>query len=163
MKSKIWLSSLTLAFSTMTIVSLEQLSIFSSANAHATNEPNQQMHHGEMHHQKLEVLPNQPAPAVSLIVYPDAKRGWNLQVKVSNFKFAPERVNTKSNTLEGHAHLYVDGKKLTRLYGSWYYLESLSPGKHKISVTLNANGHEDLTYKGKAIEAYTTIEVPPTK
>jgi hypothetical protein len=83
-----------------------------------------------------------------------------LQVKTTNFAFAPERINTKGIASEGHAHLYIDGKKVTRLYGPWYYLGNLSPGQRTVTVTLNANGHEDLIYGGKPIQATQMIQVP---
>lgn len=118
---------------------------------------------GSHDHKTLEIPTGQPVPSVSLIVHPDAMLGWNLEVKVSNFKFAPEKVNQESKATEGHAHLYINGKKMTRLYGSWYYLSSLEPGSNKITVTLNSNGHEDLVDRGKPIEATKIIQVNATK
>ena len=38
-----------------------------------------------------------------------------------------------------------------QLYGEWYHVPALTPGVHKITVTLNANSHEDLTVKGKVV------------
>jgi hypothetical protein len=115
------------------------------------------------HHSQLEIPTGQPLPTVNLVVRPDAMQGWNLEVKVTNFRFAPERINTKSLTTEGHAHLYIDGKKITRLYGPWFYLPTLEPGQHQITVTLNTNGHEALAYKGQVISATTLIQVPTTR
>lgn len=139
----------------------------SRASAHEaeTSKPAAGMNHqhgaGETHSHKTMVIPQgQPAPTVNLDIKPDAMSGWNLQVKVTNFAFAPERINTKGVATEGHAHLYVDGKKVTRLYGPWYYLGNLSPGEHTITVTLNGNGHEDLIYNGKPIQATQMIQVP---
>ncbi len=119
-----------------------------------------QHHDGAVHnHQAIEIAPGQPVPAVDLVVYPDAIKGWNLQAKVSNFRFAPEKINTPPNPGEGHAHLYVNGKKVTRLYGSWYYIESLPPGKNSITISLNANNHADFVYNGKQIQDTEIIEV----
>jgi hypothetical protein len=100
---------------------------------------------------------------VQIVVHPDAIKGWNLELKLTNFKFAPERINTTGSITEGHAHLSIDGQKKTRLYGPWYYLSDLQPGRHQITVTLNANGHEDLTHKGQPIQATTVIQVPATR
>jgi len=128
-----------------------------------TNQPGMTHQHssGEGHaHKTMVIPPGQPVPTVNLAVTPDAMSGWNLQLKVTNFAFAPERVNTKGIATEGHAHLYIDGKKVTRLYGPWYYLGNLSPGQHTITVTLNSNGHEDLIYNGKPIQATQVIQVP---
>jgi hypothetical protein len=125
--------------------------------------PNSMMPEEGMHnHKTMEIPVGLPVPSVDLIVHPDVIRGWNLEVKVSNFRFAPEKINQESNAQEGHAHLYINGEKLTRLYGSWYYLASLNPGQHKITVTLNANGHEELVHNNQRIEDAETIEVSPT-
>lgn len=116
--------------------------------------------HGEHDHKKMEVPKGQPIPSVKLIVTPDAKKGWNLEIKTTNFKFAPERVNDKSMiTSEGHAHLYVNGKKVTRIYGNWYYLESLPVGENKIMVALNTNTHLDITVNGKTVEDIKVVKV----
>lgn len=151
--------------STLLSSSAIQLDGWVLAHEADTSKPAAGMTHehtsGEAHsHKTMVIPPGQPVPTVSLDVKPDVMSGWNLQVKVANFAFAPERVNTKGVTTEGHAHLYIDGKKVTRLYGPWYYLGNLSPGQHTITVTLNGNGHEDLIYNGKPIQATQVIQVP---
>jgi uncharacterized Zn-binding protein involved in type VI secretion len=111
-------------------------------------------------HAAVEIPAGQLVPTVNLVVRPDAMKGWNLEVKVTHFTFAPERVNTKSTSVnEGHAHLYVDGQKVARLYGNWYHLESLPSGNHTVTVSLNTNDHGQLTHQGKPIQASATIQV----
>lgn len=129
--------------------------------AHEMKQPFDRAHDAKGHaHKPVEVPVGQPVPTVNLVVRPDAMKGWNLEVKVSNFTFAPERVNTKSTSVnEGHAHLYVNGKKISRLYGTWYHLESLPPGTHNVTVSLNTNDHGELTHQGKPIQAAATIQV----
>lgn len=83
------------------------------------------------------------APTVKLHVTADAKSGFNLMIQTTNWTWAPEKVNTDPVPNEGHAHLYVDGVKLGRLYGPHYHLTGLKPGQHDIRVTLNANDHSD--------------------
>lgn len=113
-------------------------------------------------HRQLEVPPGRPIPTVGLIVHKDPIKGWNLEVQTSNFRFAPQKVSTTTQTMaEGHAHLHIDGQKITRIYSNWYYLENLNPGPHRITVGLNANGHETLVHNGKPIEDTETIEVAP--
>lgn len=136
-------------------------SLIAPVLAHEDHNPDQPHPHSEDHaHGTLEIPPGQPVPTVNLVVHPDARRGWNLEVQLTNFAFAPERVNQISVPTEGHAHLYVDGSKIARLYGNWYYLESLPPGRHEITVSLNANGHEALTHNGQPIESTVAIDVP---
>ncbi|NJM69366.1 MAG: hypothetical protein HC862_03560 [Scytonema sp. RU_4_4] len=114
---------------------------------------------GTNHHKTMEISPGQPVPSVDLVVHQDTKKGWNLEVKVTNFRFAPESVNTTAKPGEGHAHLSVNGQKITRLYGNWYYLENLLPGKNRITVSLNTNTHEGFVSNGKLIQDTEIIEI----
>ena len=97
---------------------------------------------------------------VSMKVTPDAMKGHNLILRTRGFRFAPEHASGKHVTGEGHAHLYVDGVKRTRLYGPAFYLGDLGPGRHTIRVTLNANDHRDYLRGGKALAAQATVTVP---
>jgi hypothetical protein len=105
------------------------------------------------HHHSMEFPAGQAFPSVKLKVYPDRMKGWNLELRTNNFKFAPEKIATSapSQTAEGHAHLLINGKKVTRLYGNWYYLKELPVGSNEIAVTLNTNNHEDLMVNGQII------------
>lgn len=116
--------------------------------------------HDKHEHGVLEVSANQPIPSVSLAIAPDPIGGWNLEIQTENWTFAPERVNQASVVNEGHAHLYLNGEKLTRIYSQWYYLPSLPEGDHTLTVSLNANGHEALTYNEEPIEASIDLVVP---
>lgn len=129
------------------------------ANLMHVNPHSNPIDQGHHHHDALTVPAQQPQPSVDLIVHPDAVQGWNLELKVTNFTFAPERINTASNPQEGHAHLYINGQKITRLYSTWYYLSDLEPGQHQIKVTLNANGHEALVSQDQPVEDTETITV----
>ncbi len=108
-------------------------------------------------HEKIEVDPAR-VPSVEIEVVRDADMGWNIYLDVENFGFTPENVNGAHVPNEGHAHLYLDGVKLTRLYGTAYHLASVPEGKHIISVSLNANDHSELVLEGVPIAASKTIE-----
>lgn len=116
-------------------------------------------HDGEHAHKQLEVSADLPVPSVELAVYEDAVNGWNLQVQLDNFELSPTTVNEPGPQNEGHAHLYINGEKVTRLYSDWYYLGELEAGDNEIMVTLNTNVHEDLTVNGEVISASTIVLV----
>ncbi|MBE9190110.1 hypothetical protein IQ230_06985 [Gloeocapsopsis crepidinum LEGE 06123] len=116
--------------------------------------------HADNHDQIMEIPSRQAVPTVDLVVHKDTMKGYNLEVKVTNFKFAPERVNTVAVPGEGHGHIYVNNQKLTRLYSSWYYLENLQPGRNEITVSLNANNHMALAHNGKRISDTEVVNVP---
>lgn len=122
-------------------------------------------HNGHSHgadthpHDTMEIPPGQPVPSVDLVVHKDPMSGWNLETKVTDFRFAPENASKAAKPGEGHAHLYVNGKKVARLYGGWYHLDHLPSGRHELKLGLNANSHEALVHNGKQIEDTEIVEV----
>lgn len=100
------------------------------------------------------------APRITdLLLVEDAMSGFNLYLFTENFAFAPELVNQAHSTGKGHAHIYIDGVKLGRLYGNAYHLAGLTPGQHRIEVTLNANDHSEYAVDGQKVSAARTINV----
>lgn len=119
------------------------------------NHPASNIRH---HHGVLEVSSPDKIPTISMTVTEDSYfYGWNIHLKTPNFQFSPEHAGSKNVDNEGHAHLYIDGKKFARLYGPWNYVFDLSPGPHTFRVSLNSNDHSKLTYNGKPIEAVAHI------
>lgn len=99
--------------------------------------------------------------AVEVEVHLDAMRGINLALATSGFTWAPQHASTRAIDGEGHAHVYLDGEKLGRLYGDWIHLgRELEPGEHEVRVTLNANDHRDYAIDGQVVEAVATFTVP---
>jgi hypothetical protein len=96
---------------------------------------------------------------VRLEVSPDLLSGYNLTIHTEHFSWAPQRASTKHFTGEGHAHLYINDVKFGRLYGAHHHIPSsaLQAGENVITVTLNANTHEDYTIGGELVAASTTI------
>ncbi|MDE2766779.1 MAG: hypothetical protein OXI70_01650 [Chloroflexota bacterium] len=86
--------------------------------------------------------------------------GINVQIIPTGFVFAPERVNQADVEGEGHAHVYVDGEKVGRVYGEWFHLKSVAPGDREIRVTLQTNGHSEYAVGGQTVQATTTLSVP---
>jgi len=99
------------------------------------------------------------APSLDMQVHPDPDSGWNIKLLTSNFKFSPAHTGSKHIFGEGHAHLYINDKKVSRIYGDWYYLASLPLGENKLRVTLNTNDHKLYILNNKAIEKELTLSV----
>jgi hypothetical protein len=98
--------------------------------------------------------------SVKARVVVDKMKGYNLFVTTKAFRWAPERVNTMHRPGEGHAHVYVDGVKLTRIYSGAFYLGELKPGRRVVKVTLNGNDHGDYVRGGKVVASTVTVTVP---
>jgi hypothetical protein len=114
--------------------------------------------HGHSVYDAFSANPAALPPQINLSVTADTVSGWNLHIDVINFRFAPEKINQAvTDATEGHAHLYVDGYKLARLYGDWYHLKPLTPGQHTLKVNLTTNDHSSLYYNGVPIEATLSI------
>ncbi len=118
-------------------------------------------HHAAHDHGEHGLLEAEgPAPGLAIELQPDPMSGWNLKLTTTHFRFAPEAASRQHRPGEGHAHIYVDGKKLARLYGHWFHIPKLAPGQREIKVSLNSNDHRSYARKGKAITASLTVEVP---
>jgi hypothetical protein len=112
-------------------------------------------------HEMIDVSEWSQVPSVSAKLHEDAMAGFNLEVKVRNFEFAPQNVNGAVEENEGHAHVYVNGVKYARLYGTWMHLPAslFRDGENDVRVTLNANDHSDLARDGESIAATVTAHV----
>lgn len=117
--------------------------------------------HGHAHGTLEEVPQGSPVPTVALEVLEDPKGGWNAKITTTNFRFAPENVSTEHILGEGHAHIYVDGVKINRMYGPWYHLGNLSEGSREVRVELSANNHNAYAVNGERIEDIVTVVVEP--
>ena len=93
------------------------------------------------------------APVVDLQLIPLAGGGYNLRVQTLNFIFTPQNIDTDPIPGEGHAHLYVDGVKIARLYGEWYHLGALPAEAEVLTVSLYANDHSPFTVDGLPVSA----------
>lgn len=110
-------------------------------------------------HSSFEVAASQ-APSISnLRVVKDKKSGWNLSFDVAAFVFDPANASNVHVGGHGHAHLYIDGKKVTRLYASDHYINELEAGTHTFKVTLNTNDHQEYVVDGVVVGTEATIVV----
>jgi hypothetical protein len=102
------------------------------------------------------IITSGPAPKVEIHSKKDLMGGWNLHFMTSNFTFTPENAGAEDVPNTGHAHLYVDGKKVARVYGNWFHLD-LPKGTHQVKVGLTTNSHKDYYQNDKAIEDHVEI------
>lgn len=116
------------------------------------------MDHGKMHETPLEVS-RTDAPQLDIEVTPDPVTGYNLHLMTRGFTFAPEHASLDHVAGQGHAHVYVNGTKIGRLYSPWMHLDALPSGATEIQVTLNANDHRPLAVSGTPVTATTIVEI----
>ncbi|MFI5804201.1 hypothetical protein [Streptomyces sp. NPDC051561] len=95
------------------------------------------------------------APEVGLTVRPDSEDGWNVQLSLTRFRFTPDSTGGAALPGSGHAHLYVDGRELGRLYGPWFHLPgNATPrkGTGTLTVRLHADDHTVWAVRGKPVQ-----------
>jgi len=113
-----------------------------------------------MHQHPLRnVSVEEPIPRVTHLVFPDIMGGYNVQIIPKNFEFTPAAINRKVKNNQGHAHIYVNDIKVSRVYSKWFYLSSgfLKLGENTISVTLNANDHSEWAVNGEKISSTVRV------
>jgi len=112
-----------------------------------------------VHDELLVLSKSLPQPALAIKISSDPVSGWNLKIATENFSFAPENAGLAHIDGEGHAHVYINGKKTARLYGAWMHIASLPKGDNKIEVSLNSNDHRQLAIGSDPLIAHALVTV----
>ena len=115
---------------------------------------------GDPLHSDTKTVVSETPVSVAITAEPDADGGVDVSIVTEGFRFAPEAVDQAHTPGAGHAHIYVDGEKLGRVFEPEYHIDQLPAGEREIRVSLNTNDHSDLVYDGKKLEATTTVMVP---
>ena len=64
---------------------------------------------------------------------------------------------------EGHAHIYVNGEKINRIYGNWYHIQELPKGQNMVTVKLSTNDHGEIVFDGESISDTEVVNVEQIK
>ncbi|WP_444929633.1 hypothetical protein ACJJIF_17840 [Microbulbifer sp. SSSA002] len=131
--------------------------IVSAAMAAQAAQPNPHAGHNGDQHPVIEIPVHIAAPRIELDISRDNMSGYNLHIDYDRFELeSPRFANDDSEQfLEGHAHLYINGEKIQRLYGPDLHIPGkwLKPGFNQVTVTLNAHDHSTWSRGGKRILA----------
>lgn len=120
-----------------------------------SNMPAHSMAHGS-----VEIPADEKVPVLQGELRQDDMGSWMLKLDIVNFQFTPEKLGQPSSSLhEGHAHLYINGEKIGRIYSPYTDLGQLEKGTHLIRAALYTNDHQALLSGGKEIAFSQTIEV----
>ncbi|ASU81845.1 hypothetical protein CDO52_02725 [Nocardiopsis gilva YIM 90087] len=113
----------------------------------------------EHHGHKMREVAGDDAPSVELEATEDPASGWNVHLTVEGYDFTPDRTGEEPKEGEGHAHLYVDGEKVARVYGPWHHLpaSAVPEGEHTLTVRLSANDHSTWAVDGEPISDSVTV------
>ncbi|TKI56015.1 hypothetical protein E8L90_11405 [Brevibacillus antibioticus] len=84
------------------------------------------------------------------------KDDLQLKLTVTNFSFSLENMGKENKHGEGHVHLYLDGKKIAKVFEPSYVMKDIPAGKHEVKVELAHNNHESY-----GVAESFSIEVKP--
>ncbi len=103
--------------------------------------------------ERLELDENLPTPTATITVTKDMKSGYNLKIETTDFTFTPQNANTDKAVNpqnEGHSHLYVNGTKITRVYGNYFYMSAdIAKTGDVVHINLNTDKHQDIVDSNK--------------
>jgi hypothetical protein len=109
-------------------------------------------------------ITQESAPKVTLEIEKDPTGGFNVQVVTTNFVWRPEMASMKHVPGEGHAHVYLDGRKIMRIYNEWFHLNtyhfSTRPGEQLLSIEFVGNDHAPYTIQGLPVGVERLVDVP---
>ena len=112
-------------------------------------------HHGEP--EPMEFVG--AAPAIGLRVEADPKSGYNVFVTLDGMELSAENASGDHVDGQGHLHLYANGQKVGRLYGSATHLPVLPAGDVELRVAAYSNDHRPYVVDGVAVAASTMVTV----
>ena len=133
-------------------------------------EPTKQEMMSSMDHEHtmIAIPESKLLPQLGLILHRDSKSGFNLTISAQDFELEPpENKNccesTGSPILEGHAHIFVNGKKVYRAYAKYIHLPAdlFQTGVNQVMVSLNDHDHN--TWSIGAKMAMSTLVIDTTK
>ncbi len=140
--------------------------VFAPADAAATNgkpaasNDSHSHDHSSGHAAKPESIDAGAPIAVAIAAQVESKGTVDVAIDTEAWQWAPDQVDAPHVPGTGHAHIYVDGVKISRVFAPSYRLTGLTPGAHEIRVTLNSNNHHELLRDGLIVEARTLVTIP---
>ena len=123
-----------------------------------TNFPTHSSNHEKMHDAPLHIAKNIPLPTITARLEKDPVSGFNLNLETRNFTFAPALSGREHKDGMGHAHLYIDGQKIARLYGNWFHISEIPKGAKSLEITLNSNDHRPFFANNVVISSIIALE-----
>jgi hypothetical protein len=111
----------------------------------------------------IHEVSKEKAPTALLELKKDPTGGFNVRVKTTNFTWRPEMASMKHVPGEGHAHVFLDGRKIMRIYNEWFHLNTFQfatrAGEQLLSVEFVGNDHAPYTIQGSPVGDTQIVDV----
>lgn len=116
------------------------------------------------HHHGSKVVPKSITDACFTVeIETDDKAGFNLRLIAKGFRFqSPVKSWQPKEKSEyaGHAHLLVNGNKITRIYSEYFFLSQshLKEGLNSLKLILASDTHENWMFGEEQVQAVITVD-----
>ncbi len=111
---------------------------------------------GDTMTEPADPVPAAEQPQLDAELVEDVDGGWTLHSTLAGFTLAPEHASSSHVPGEGSLRLYVDGRPLGRVYGSWHYLGALEPGS-RLVLELRANDQRVVVFHDEPVLAQLVV------
>jgi len=115
----------------------------------------------EMSHGTVEIRAGFRVPELSAELFVDAMDGYNLQLELAHYSIMPPIKKLIGSApkvqLEGHAHLYINGVKIQRVYGHNLHLPAKLFNNGINTITISLHDHNHATWTERGVELQTTL------
>jgi hypothetical protein len=109
-------------------------------------------------------IEQESAPQATLELQKDPTGGFNVHVVTTNFTWRPDMASMQHVPGEGHAHVYLDGRKIMRIYNEWFHLNTFQfatrPGEQLLTIEFVGNDHSPYTIQGAPVGVMEIVDVP---
>ncbi|MEP3394134.1 MAG: copper chaperone PCu(A)C [Litoreibacter sp.] len=96
-----------------------------------------------MNHDMSNGVQSEQNPTITLTALSGfSADGGEISIAVENFTFVRAENDAPHVPNHGHAHIYLNGLKLGRLYDTAFSLGPILPGAYELVVSLNSNTHQ---------------------
>lgn len=121
----------------------------------------------KMEHPSQPIPEQAMVPSISFKLMPDMMDGYNLILKTNHFNILPPLMGEAdllekngAQILQGHAHLYINGEKMMRLYGENIHIPAnwINRGINSITVSVNNHMHGTFTQEDREIQSTLIID-----
>lgn len=101
------------------------------------------------------------APQVGVEVTPHSGGGWDVRLTFHHFRCSTSGTRSTAVTGRGLAHLFVDGRQVTRLRSAGYHLPArlLPHGTHHVTARLYADDGTVWAVHGRPVQSTADITV----
>ena len=94
-----------------------------------------------------QLVSTQAQPPTFTVQHQVKGNALHLTLAVQKFTFSIENMGKENKFGEGHVHLYVDGKKVAKIFEPHYVYTGLTKGTHQVTLELAHNNHESYGVK----------------